>query len=63
MTDYKDEIIKKAEEEKAGYVAAIKLVQEAIKAKEHIIYLDKINVKRWEKAIKDIDKTINSLKK
>lgn len=63
MTYYKDEIIKKAEEEKAGLEQAIKHAQEAVKEREHLNFLDKINVKRWEKAIREIEKTINAMKK
>jgi hypothetical protein len=63
MTEYKDEIIKKAEEEKAGLQAAIDHAQEAIKDRNHLNYLDNLNIKRWEKAAKDADKTINAMKK
>lgn len=63
MTEYKDEIIKKAEEEKAGLEQAIKNSQEAITARLHLNYLDKLNISRWTKAGKEIEKTINALKK
>lgn len=63
MTDYKDEVIKKAEMEKAGYEFAIKLAEEAIKARLHLNHQDKINILRWTRAAKETDKTINALKK
>lgn len=63
MTEYKDEIIKKAEEEKAGLQAAIDNSVLAVQDREHLNYLDRVNILRWEKAIKEIEKTINALKK
>lgn len=63
MSEYKDEIIKKAEEEKAGLEAAIKHANEAITARLHLNYLDKLNISRWTKAAKETEKTINALKK
>lgn len=63
MTEYKDEIIKKAEEEKEVLRLASVKANAAILDRNHLNYLDKLNIARWEKAIKEIEKTINSLKK
>jgi len=60
--DYKDEMIAKMVAEKADNLEAIKHAQTAIDDRKHLIYLDKLNISRWEKENKAIDKQIESLK-
>ena len=61
--DYKDEMITKMEAEKEVNLKAIQHAQESIDARNHVSYLDKLNIKRWEKENKEIEKNIEMLKK
>jgi len=63
MTEYKEEMIKKMQLEKDENDSAIQLAKNAIKDREHLIYLDKLNIKRWEKENEEIEKNIEMLKK
>jgi predicted translin family RNA/ssDNA-binding protein len=62
MDNYKQEWIEKLTSEKKPKEEAIKLAKEAIRDREHLNYLDKLNIVRWEKENKAIDKQIESLK-
>jgi len=62
MTEYKDEIIKKMQLEKDENDSAILLAKNAIKDRVHLNYLDNLNISRWEKENKAIDKQIEGLK-
>jgi len=62
MTEYKDEMIKKMEAEKEENMKAIQHAAVANKDLNHQVYLNNLNIKRWEKENKAIDKQIEGLK-